>query len=285
MYSFEQSEQVKLFLLSLGAGFFLGIIYDFLRAIRLTLSKSKAIVFIFDILYFLIFCFFTFIFFLAVNKGEFRSYMIFGELLGWIFYYLSFGIAAKSFTDIFVKVIHSVFRFIKKTVLAPFLLIFRLFLKLKDKFFRFFKKVGKKYEKNHKKHLQKFRLYVYNLLGILNRQRNVKKRKVATEMTNNKTVRRKTRKHGFIMITVFCAVAALAIYFAFSFASAKNEIDEKKALLSELQTQKEEQEKQNKELEKTIKENDEAEIAEKYARENGYVKTDERVYIDITPGT
>ena len=42
---------------------------------------------------------------------------------------------------------------------------------------------------------------------------------------------------------------------------------------------------QNQELQDTIEENDEAEIAEKYARENGYVKTDERVYIDITPGT
>ena len=60
---------------------------------------------------------------------------------------------------------------------------------------------------------------------------------------------------------------------------------EKAEELAGLQTQLEELEQQNKDIEKTIKENDKAAIAEKYARENGYVKTDERVYIDITPGT
>ena len=109
MYSFEQSEQLKLFLLSLGAGFVLGILYDILRTIRLTFTKSKKVIFIFDILYFVLFGFDTFIFFLATNKGEFRSYMVFGEVLGWIFYYLSFGLAAKSFTDAFVNAIQDYF--------------------------------------------------------------------------------------------------------------------------------------------------------------------------------
>ena len=44
MYSFEQSEQLNLFLLSLGAGFVLGVVYDILRTIRLTISKGKAII-------------------------------------------------------------------------------------------------------------------------------------------------------------------------------------------------------------------------------------------------
>ena len=80
-------------------------------------------------------------------------------------------------------------------------------------------------------------------------------------MESKKRTRRKTKKQSFFMTLVFTAAAALAIYFAVSFFSAY------------------------KDIEKTIKENDEAAIAEKCARENGYVKTDERVYIDITPGT
>ncbi len=176
MYSFQQSEQLNLFLLSLGAGFVLGVIYDILRAIRLTISKGKVIIFIFDILYFMIFSLATFLFFLAVNKGEFRSYMIFGEILGFIFYYISFGIAAKSFTDAFVKAIHTSFSFLFKIILAPLKAIFRLFSKIKCKISLFFKKVQKKYEKNRKKHLPKLRLYVYNLLGIFEKQRNVKKK-------------------------------------------------------------------------------------------------------------
>ncbi len=176
MYSFEQSEQLNLFLLSLGAGFVLGIVYDILRTIRLTISRGKIIIFIFDILYFLIFSLATFLFFLAINKGEFRSYMIFGEILGFIFYYVSFGIAAKSFTDAFVKAIHTTFSFLLKIILAPFKAIFKLFLKTKCKFSLFFKKLSKKNEKNRKKHLPKLRLYVYNLLGIFEKQPNVKKK-------------------------------------------------------------------------------------------------------------
>lgn len=167
MYSFEQSEQLKLFLLSLGAGFVLGILYDILRTVRLTFTKSKKVIFIFDILYFFLFGLGTFIFFLATNKGEFRSYMIFGEILGWIFYYLSFGLAAKSFTDAFVNAIHTVFKFVFKIISAPFLLIFKVFLKINEKISLVSQKVTKKMQKNRKKHLQKLRLYVYNLLGIL----------------------------------------------------------------------------------------------------------------------
>jgi cell division protein FtsL len=104
-------------------------------------------------------------------------------------------------------------------------------------------------------------------------------------MQGNKKARRKNKKVNYLMTLVFTVAAALAIYFAVSFFSAYKEINEKKEELSNLQAQKEEQVQLNKDIEKTIKENDEAAIAEKYARENGYVKTDERVYIDITPGT
>lgn len=176
MYSYEQSEQLNLFLLSLGAGFVLGVVYDILRAVRLTISKGKVIIFIFDILYFLIFSLATFLFFLAVNKGEFRSYMIFGEILGFVFYYVSFGIAAKSFTDAFVKAIHACFSSLYKIILMPFKAIFRVISEIKCKFSQFFKKLRKKYEKIQKKHLPKLRLYVYNLLGIFGKQQNVKEK-------------------------------------------------------------------------------------------------------------
>jgi len=104
-------------------------------------------------------------------------------------------------------------------------------------------------------------------------------------MNNEKETRRRTKKQGILMTMVFTVAAALAIYFAVSFISANQEINEKKEHLADLQNHKEDVVQQNKDIEKTIEENDEAAIAEKYARENGYVKTDERVYIDITPGT
>lgn len=103
-------------------------------------------------------------------------------------------------------------------------------------------------------------------------------------MSNKRKAKKKASNKGFLLALVFTATAALAIYFVFTFISVTNENKQKKEELEQLQTKYEQQMQQNKELQDTIEENDEAEIAEKYARENGYVKTDERVYIDITPG-
>ncbi len=176
MYSFNQSEQLNLFLLSLGLGFILGILYDILRTVRLTFGKSKILIFIFDILYFAVFSLLTFLFFLATNKGEFRSYMILGEILGWLFYYFSFGIAAKTFSEHFVKVTRKLFKTVFIVLTFPFRLIFKLFLKIKSIFSAFFGKTSKKVKKNTKKHLQKVRLYVYNLSGIFKRRKDFKKK-------------------------------------------------------------------------------------------------------------
>ena len=96
-----------------------------------------------------------------------------------------------------------------------------------------------------------------------------------------KRVNKKRKQIRIVMALIF---GAALIYFAVSFYNTNKEINEKKQELNELQTQYEEQIKQHEVLQNTIDENDEAAIAEKYARENGYVKTDERVYIDITPG-
>lgn len=104
-------------------------------------------------------------------------------------------------------------------------------------------------------------------------------------MGSKKKTRKKAKNKGFLVALMFTLIAAIAIYFVVTFISVNNENSKKKEELEQLQSQYEQQIQQNKDLEKTIKENDEAEIAEKYARENGYVKTDERVYIDITPGT
>ena len=100
-------------------------------------------------------------------------------------------------------------------------------------------------------------------------------------MAKKKKANKKRRQISMVMALLF---GAAIIYFAVSFFNTTKEINEKKQELNDLQTQYEEQVKQNEALQNTIDENDEAAIAEKYARENGYVKTDERVYIDITPG-
>ena len=167
MYSVPHSEQLSIFLSSLGVGFILGVLYDILRGIRLSVSKSKVLVVVFDLIYFLLLAFITFIFILAANKGEIRFYIILGEIIGLVFYYVSFGIAAIKITDKIIGLLRRFYSFSFRVLSAPFRLMERLFLSLKEKIKKKFRKTSKNSEKIRKKHLPKLRLYVYNLFGIL----------------------------------------------------------------------------------------------------------------------
>lgn len=176
MYSVPQNQQLIIFLCSLGMGFLLGVLYDILRAIRLTITKSKVAVVIFDIIYFILFGTLTFLFIIAMNKGEVRAYMIIGELIGAVFYYFSFGIAAIKITDVIVAFVRKLFRLMIKGVCFPFRVLSRLFSTIFHKIWNFCKNLIKKFKKFRKKHLPKLHIYVYNLFGILSVRRNQSKK-------------------------------------------------------------------------------------------------------------
>jgi spore cortex biosynthesis protein YabQ len=148
-------------------GFLLGVLYDILRAMRLSFTKSKIALVFFDILYFVLFGVITFLFILTLNKGEVRSYIIVGELIGAVFYYISFGIAVIKFTDKAILALKRFYALLFKVISAPFKLLKRIFLKSTQPILSFFKKTEKKSSKIRKKLLPKLRLYVYNLFGIL----------------------------------------------------------------------------------------------------------------------
>lgn len=94
--------------------------------------------------------------------------------------------------------------------------------------------------------------------------------------------KKKQIKPVSIIAIILCS--AIVVYFVYSFVKAKTEINDKKAELTSLENVLDSQVAENKELEKAVSEGDEEAIAEKYAREKGYVMPDERVYVDITPG-
>ncbi|MBO5064555.1 MAG: spore cortex biosynthesis protein YabQ [Clostridia bacterium] len=141
--------------------------YDVLRAIRLSFTKSKIALIIFDVVYFILFGVLTFLFILALNKGEVRSYIIAGELMGAFFYYVSFGVAVIKFTDKAVSFLQRARSVLFKVITAPFRLLKRLFLFILKPLLKFLQKTEKKSVKMRKKLLPKLRLYVYNLFGIL----------------------------------------------------------------------------------------------------------------------
>ncbi len=86
-----------------------------------------------------------------------------------------------------------------------------------------------------------------------------------------------------VIVIVLCFV--LLLYMGIRFVKAQSEINAKEAQLTELESVNESLVAENDELEAAIKDGDKDELVEKYARKKGYVKPDERVYVDITPGS
>ena len=84
-------DQVQIFLYSLVLGLILGIIYDIFRIFRLTFNVKKWGIFFQDILYFITISLVSFSFIIIFNKGEVRYYIIIGQLIGGVIYYISLG--------------------------------------------------------------------------------------------------------------------------------------------------------------------------------------------------
>ena len=155
------TEQTRLFLLSLGFGFLLGILYDAFRTVRLILSNSAVLVPATDILYFCFCTFFNFCFFMAFDSGRLRAFVVFGEILGWLIYYISFGAVAIKITSFVVRRVRRIF----SAVFSPFVRLKRkIGRKIAVKASRM-KKTSQKSNKNAKFILQKHMGIVYNVLG------------------------------------------------------------------------------------------------------------------------
>lgn len=90
-------------------------------------------------------------------------------------------------------------------------------------------------------------------------------------------------KPSSIVAVILCT--AMLVYFACSFFKVRADIKSQKAQLETLQNLYESQVAENEALQKAIDSGDEAALAEQYARDKGYVMPDERVYVDITPGS
>ena len=86
-----------------------------------------------------------------------------------------------------------------------------------------------------------------------------------------------------VIVIVLCFV--LVLYMGIRFIKAQSEINAKEAQLTELESVLESISVSNEEVSAAIENGDKKELAEEYARKKGYVMPDERVYVDITPGS
>ena len=155
------SSQTEIFLFSLGFGFLLGILYDIFRTLRLIISDSSFFTVFADVTYFLVCTFLIFCFDLVVDSGKIRLYVLFGDLLGWLIYYFSFGEISIKLSN---KIVSSVKRF-SGAVSAPVLKFGKIIKRKFRKSASFSKKIIRKFNKKLKFDLQKYTGMVYNLNG------------------------------------------------------------------------------------------------------------------------
>ncbi len=164
MYTIGIAFQTKVFLLSLGLGFILGVLYDVFRIVRLIVSAGKKAAVVQDILYVLFVTFFTFIFMLVVNEGRLRFYALLGQTLGFFVYYFAFGAVAIAFAQRAVVVSRGALKLFSRIVSAPFRALFSLFSKLFGFLHSFFRKKLNIFRKNLKMYLKKLSGMMYNLI-------------------------------------------------------------------------------------------------------------------------
>ena len=85
MWEIGVENQAATFLLSLPVGFILCCFYDFFRILRKYRRLSNVVVFLLDVVYFIVAAFFVFCFLILRTNGEIRGYVLFGALLGFVF--------------------------------------------------------------------------------------------------------------------------------------------------------------------------------------------------------
>ena len=172
IYSLSLASQTKGFLFSLGFGFVMGAIYDAFRLVRVSISRARKTQILFDIAYFILLAFLTFIFFITINEGEVRIYLLLGEAIGFAVYNLSLGTIVFAFGEKWIAYIKSFLVFLFK----PFK---TLFLKIGQKFSNIAQSL-KKPENKSKMHLKVNKQLLYNL--------SIKKQNPAKKNFNEKDV-------------------------------------------------------------------------------------------------
>lgn len=117
MYIPEMAQQTRVFLLCVGIGFVLGILYDVVRMLRKIFFTSRKALYVQDILYFVICTFCIFLFLLYANNGGVRAFNFVGMALGWVIYYFTLGVLNVKITEKIVHLFHKIFKKFQKSII------------------------------------------------------------------------------------------------------------------------------------------------------------------------
>lgn len=138
--------QIKIFLGSIAVGAILSFLYDIFKSIRFAFKSNKQHILFYDILYFFISAFITFIFILSVNCGEIRFYIIAGEIIGFCIYCMTLS---RLFMKFFICMISILKKVVNKVYLVIYIPCVSVLKKIYNRVNVFF---CSKLHKNNKRH-------------------------------------------------------------------------------------------------------------------------------------
>lgn len=113
---FRQVVQLSVFIKSIGAGFFIGLIFLFYIAMNTINGKNKYIVAVRDVIFFVSSAIITFLFSLKYNAGILRFYILAGELIGFILCYLSLSGTVRKYSYRFFVLLLTIVKKIKEKI-------------------------------------------------------------------------------------------------------------------------------------------------------------------------
>ena len=103
---FSLDAQMLCFVAAFVCGLILGGIYDVFRFLRACVFRSKAGIFVLDVLYMLVFTVFTLFLSMAYSNGTIRYFSVFAEVIGILSLRTTIGqVSVKFFSFLYVKII------------------------------------------------------------------------------------------------------------------------------------------------------------------------------------
>ena len=154
--------QTIIFLQAILMGAVFGAVYDLFRIFRIAVPLPAGVIVVEDVIYFAFCGFMSFFLAMTVNFGQVRFFILLGELLGFLLYYLTLGVLVMKCAQQIIAFIRWIFQVLWKLILRP---VVRLLMWIGKKVAKIFGKLGKNAKKavqKNRKHLQTRRILLYN---------------------------------------------------------------------------------------------------------------------------
>lgn len=107
------NEQLGLFLIYIGGGILISLLFDVFRASRKSIKTADLVTYIEDIIFLIIVASFLIYLIFILSTGEIRAFIFIGLLFGSLLYYFTLS-------KFFMKICVCIFTFLKKILLIPF---------------------------------------------------------------------------------------------------------------------------------------------------------------------